>query len=68
MTRFELGRFAERARDMGVTYIGGCCGCKATHMREMAKVLGKYEEKQRWNRGSSNMSETEYNQQSVGRV
>ena len=68
LTRFELGRFAERARDMGVNYIGGCCGCKATHMREMAKVLGKYEEKQRWNRGASNMSETEYNKQSVGRV
>ena len=67
LTRFELGVFAERARDMGVNYIGGCCGCKATHMREMAKVLGKYEEKQQWNRRASYMSETEYNERSVGR-
>ena len=62
LTRFELGEFATRARDMGVNYIGGCCGCKATHMREMAKALGKYEADARWSaRPSTPMSETEYN-------
>ena len=41
LTRYELGEFASRAREMGVNYIGGCCGCKATHMREMAKAARK---------------------------
>ena len=45
---------------MGVNYIGGCCGCKATHMREMAKALGKYTEESYWKpRLDSPMSETE---------
>ena len=62
LTRFELGEFATRAREMGVDYVGGCCGCKATHMREMAKALGKYEADARWSaRPSTPMSETEYN-------
>jgi betaine-homocysteine S-methyltransferase len=62
ITRYELGEFATRAREMGVNYIGGCCGCKATHMREMAKALGKYTAGDRW-RASPNtpMSETEHN-------
>ena len=67
LTRFELGEFAARAKDMGVNYIGGCCGCKATHMREMAAVLGKYEEKHHWNRDATAMSETEFNKQTVGK-
>ncbi|MDP7578402.1 MAG: homocysteine S-methyltransferase family protein [SAR202 cluster bacterium] len=62
ITRFELGEFATRAKDMGVNYIGGCCGCKATHMREMAKALGKYSADSRWNANPETpMSETEYN-------
>ena len=62
LTRYELGEFASTARDLGVNYIGGCCGCKATHMREMAKALGKYEQpERRWNtRGGVPMSETEF--------
>ena len=60
LTRYELGEFAARAKEMGVNYIGGCCGCKATHMREMAKALGKYTEEQYWQaRLDSPMSETE---------
>ena len=59
LTRYELGEFASTARDLGVNYIG--CGCKATHMREMAKALGKYEHEDRWNpREAMTMSETEY--------
>ena len=60
INRFELGEFATKAKDMGVNYIGGCCGCKATHMREMAKALGKYEDKSNWVKTGSAMSETEY--------
>tara|TARA_Y100000814_G_scaffold287022_1_gene256670 strand:+ start:785 stop:1762 length:978 start_codon:yes stop_codon:yes gene_type:complete len=61
LNRYELGQFATKAKEMGVNYIGGCCGCKATHMREMAKALGKYKEKNNWIKTSSAMSETEYN-------
>ena len=61
LNRYELGQFATKAKEMGVNYIGGCCGCKATHMREMAKALGKYEDKTNWIKTSSAMSETEYN-------
>ena len=41
LTRFELGDFAGRARDLGVNYIGGCCGTEGSHIRRMAQVLGK---------------------------
>ena len=62
LTRFELGEFATKAKELGVNYIGGCCGCKATHMREMAKALGKFDESKVWNRRQGHaMSETEHN-------
>ncbi len=41
LTRYELGDFAKRALDIGVNYIGGCCGCEGSHIRQMARVLGK---------------------------
>jgi betaine-homocysteine S-methyltransferase len=41
LTRYELGDFAKRARDLGVNYIGGCCGCEGSHIRQMARALGK---------------------------
>jgi methionine synthase I (cobalamin-dependent) len=41
ITRYELGDFARRARDLGVNYIGGCCGCQGSHVRQMARALGK---------------------------
>ncbi len=41
LTRYELGEFAKRARDLGVNYIGGCCGCEGAHIRQMARELGK---------------------------
>ena len=62
LTRYELGEFATRAKELGVNYIGGCCGSKATHMREMAKALGKYREQRVWRtRKDHPMSDTEYN-------
>lgn len=41
LTRYEMGDFARRARDLGVNYIGGCCGCEGAHIRQMARALGK---------------------------
>jgi len=41
LTRYDLGEFAARARELGVNYIGGCCGCEGAHIRQMARALGK---------------------------
>jgi methionine synthase I (cobalamin-dependent) len=41
LSRREMARFAEQARDIGIEYIGSCCGSTATHVREMARALGK---------------------------
>ena len=41
LTRYALGDFARQARDVGVNYLGGCCGCEGSHIRQMARALGK---------------------------
>jgi betaine-homocysteine S-methyltransferase len=41
LTREEMGKYAAQARDIGVNYIGSCCGSVAIHVREMARALGK---------------------------
>jgi betaine-homocysteine S-methyltransferase len=41
LPRAPFAEFALRARDMGMNYLGGCCGAVAIHIREMAKALGK---------------------------
>ncbi len=40
-SRQEMAEYAVKARDIGVNYIGACCGAVATHIREMARALGK---------------------------
>lgn len=47
LTRHEMGDYALKARDMGVNFIGSCCGSVAIHVREMAKALGKLPDKER---------------------
>ncbi|HUF38243.1 MAG TPA: homocysteine S-methyltransferase family protein [Anaerolineales bacterium] len=41
MSRHEMADYAVAARDLGVNFIGSCCGSVATHVREMAIALGK---------------------------
>lgn len=41
LTRFEMAEFARRARDVGVDYIGICCGGGPHHVRAMAEALGR---------------------------
>jgi betaine-homocysteine S-methyltransferase len=62
MTRREMGEYAAKAREMGVNYIGACCGAVATHIREMARVLGKLPAEDRvWKKGGEKpMSAYEY--------
>jgi betaine-homocysteine S-methyltransferase len=40
-TRFEMADFAGAARDLGVHYIGVCCGGAPHHVRSMAERLGR---------------------------
>ena len=40
-TRFEMAEFAAAARDLGVNYIGVCCGGSPHHVRSMAERLGR---------------------------
>lgn len=41
LTRKEMAAYAQRAKEIGVNYIGACCGSVAIHIREMARMLGK---------------------------
>jgi betaine-homocysteine S-methyltransferase len=62
LTRKEMGDYALRAREIGVNYIGSCCGSVAIHVREMARALGKLSEDSRlWKKGGEKpMSAYEY--------
>jgi betaine-homocysteine S-methyltransferase len=40
-TRFELADFARRAADLGVGYVGICCGGAPHYVRAMAEELGR---------------------------
>ncbi|MCI0620612.1 MAG: homocysteine S-methyltransferase family protein [Acidobacteria bacterium] len=41
LTRLEMADFVRRARDLGINYIGACCGVTAAHIRSMAEALGR---------------------------
>ena len=41
LTRFEMADYAQKARDMGIGYIGACCGTGPHHIRAMAEALGR---------------------------
>jgi len=40
-TRFEMADFAVAARDLGVNYVGICCGAGPHHVRAMAEAIGR---------------------------
>jgi betaine-homocysteine S-methyltransferase len=40
-TRFDMAKFAVQARELGVDYIGICCGAGPHHVRAMAEALGR---------------------------
>jgi len=62
LTRKEMADYAVQAREIGINYIGACCGTVAMHIREMARVLGKLDEDKRiWKKGGEKpMSAYEY--------
>jgi betaine-homocysteine S-methyltransferase len=40
-TRFDMAGFATRASELGVNYLGICCGGAPHHVRAMAEALGR---------------------------
>jgi betaine-homocysteine S-methyltransferase len=62
LTRKQMGDYAKQAKEIGINYIGSCCGSVAMHVREMARVLGKLPEESRiWKKGGAKpMSAYEY--------
>lgn len=40
-TRYEMADFAKQAEEIGVNYIGICCGGAPHHVRSMAEALGR---------------------------
>jgi betaine-homocysteine S-methyltransferase len=40
-TRYELGDFAREAFDLGVRYLGVCCGAGPHHIRAVAEAVGR---------------------------
>jgi betaine-homocysteine S-methyltransferase len=40
-TRSEMAEFAERCQEIGVNYIGTCCGAGPHHVRAIAEALGR---------------------------
>ena len=40
-TRYEIAEFTRQARDIGVEYLGLCCGAGPHHVRSMAEALGR---------------------------
>ncbi len=62
LTRKEMGEYALKAKEIGINYIGSCCGSVAMHVREMARVLGKLPAESRiWKKGGAKpMSAYEY--------
>lgn len=41
LTRTEMADFAKEAKELGVNYIGICCGAGPHHVRSMAEALGR---------------------------
>jgi betaine-homocysteine S-methyltransferase len=40
-TRHDVGRFAAQALELGVRYLGLCCGAAPHHVRAMAEAMGR---------------------------
>lgn len=47
-TRNEIASFARECQDLGVEYIGLCCGAGPHHLRSMAQALGRKPEASRY--------------------
>ncbi len=61
LSRREMAAYAREALAAGLNYIGSCCGSVQTHVRAMAKVMGKTPSAEReWRSSGEPMSAYEY--------
>jgi methionine synthase I (cobalamin-dependent) len=60
LSRKEMAAFAEEARRAGIGYIGSCCGSVQSHVKAMAKVLGKLADEERSWRSPTGMAMSAY--------
>lgn len=65
LSRDEMASYALEAREMGIEFIGSCCGSVACHVKAMAVALGKLSGDQReWrSRTGKPMSAFEYHEE-----
>ncbi|MFI7743064.1 homocysteine S-methyltransferase family protein [Kocuria rhizosphaericola] len=52
--RYEIRRFAEEAFELGVHYLGVCCGASPMHIREVAEAVGRVTEASRFSERMEN--------------
>ncbi len=55
--RYEIAAFARASAEVGVDYLGVCCGAAPHHIRAMAEALGRTPEGSRY---SADMSKHAY--------
>jgi betaine-homocysteine S-methyltransferase len=64
LPRAAMAEYAREAQQIGIRYIGCCCGGIASHVREMARALGKDPAQERaWQSDTKPMSAYEYHRQ-----
>jgi betaine-homocysteine S-methyltransferase len=70
LSRQDMAGYAREAMDIGINYIGSCCGSVQAHVRAMAKVLGKVPlEERAWKSSTGKaMSAYEYREHSSTEV
>jgi betaine-homocysteine S-methyltransferase len=52
--RYEVGEFAREAFDLGVNYLGVCCGASPMLIREVAETVGRTTEASRYSERMEN--------------
>ena len=55
--RYEIAEFGKQAFDMGIRYLGVCCGAGPHHIRALAEALGRHPESSKY---SADMSKHAY--------
>lgn len=52
--RYEIGAWAKEAYDLGINYLGVCCGAAPMHIRQVAEAVGLSTEASRFSENMSN--------------
>ena len=52
--RYEIKKFAEEAYNLGIKYLGVCCGAAPMHIREVAEAIGRVVPASRYREKMSN--------------